>query len=95
VKVAAKQEVEIDVPVAATANFGVTFMADPLVSATLADDKGSVLAKNLAGSAEARNWFRSLFVDKPVTAGTWKLRIQNTGDREYEIVLTTWADAVR
>ncbi len=95
VKVGAKQTVEIDVPVAATQNFGLTFMGDPTISATLVDNTGKVAGKNVAGSPEARGYFRSIFVDHPVTAGTWKIRLENTGDREYEVVLTTWKDAMR
>lgn len=94
-KVGAKQSVEVEIPVAAAQNFGVTFIADSRMSVTLVDANGAVLGKNLADSPEARSMFRSVFVDKPVTAGTWKLRIENTGDLEMEIVLTAWANAVR
>jgi hypothetical protein len=90
VRVAAKQSIEIDIPVGAAANFGMTFMADPLISATLIDDKGVVIGKNVAKSPESRGWFRSIYYDKPTAAGTWKLRIENTGDYEYEAVVTTW-----
>lgn len=95
VRLAPKQSIEIEVPVAATANFGITFMTDPLVSATLIDDYGVVVGKNLAGSPESRGWFRSIFVDKPVTAGTWKIRLENTGDLEFRAVVTSWSTTVR
>jgi hypothetical protein len=90
---AAKQRVEIDVPVETARNFGLTFMTDPNVSATLIDSSGAVAGANLAASPEARGWFRSIFYSRPTTAGTWKIRLENTGDRECRVVLTTWKDA--
>ncbi len=95
VKLDAKQSVEIDLPVEAAANFGVTFMADPKISVSLIAADGAVAAKNLAGSAESRSWFRSVFFDKPVTAGVWKLKLENTGDLEYRAVITTWENIGR
>jgi hypothetical protein len=94
-RIAPGQSVEIDIPVEAATNFGLTFMAAPSMSVTLFDDKGTVAGKNLAGSPEARGMFRSIYIDKPVTNGTWKVRVENTGTMELEIVLTTWANAVR
>ena len=95
VKLAPKQSIEIDIPAQAGQNFGLTFMADPAVSATLIDAAGAVVAKNLSGSPEARSLFRSMFVDKAITAGTWKLRLENTGTAEFDAVLTTWTVAAR
>jgi hypothetical protein len=86
----AGQSTEIDIPVDAAANFGITFMSDPKVSATLSDASGTSAGKNLTGSPEARGWFRSIFVNRPVTAGTWKLRLENTGTAESRVVLVTW-----
>lgn len=93
INLAAKQTVEIDVPVSAAANFGITFMADPKVSATLIDGSGAIIGKNLASSPESRGWFRSIFYDKPTTGGTWRLRFTNEGDLEYRAVVTTWGNA--
>lgn len=95
VKVAGKQVIELEIPVPAANDFGITFMADPKVSVTLVDGNGVAVGRNLADSPEGRGIFRSIFVDKPVNAGTWKLRIENTGEQEMEIVLTTWANAIR
>jgi hypothetical protein len=93
-KLAPKQTVEVEIPVAAAAaNFGVTFMADALVSATLTDEKGAVRGQNLAGSTEARGFFRTIFIDKNVTAGTWKLRLENTGTLEATAIIAAWNDA--
>jgi pimeloyl-ACP methyl ester carboxylesterase len=94
VRLAPKQTVEVEIPVAAgAANFGVTFMAGALVSATLADDKGAARGSNLAGSPESRGFFRTIFVDKNVTAGTWRLRLENTGTLEAAAVIAAWQDA--
>lgn len=95
IDLASKQIVEVEVPVETATNFGITFMAMADVSAALVDQAGNVVGKNLAGTAEAGQWFRSIFVDKPTTAGTWKLRLENKGDRPAEVVLTTWANVVR
>jgi triacylglycerol esterase/lipase EstA (alpha/beta hydrolase family) len=95
VKIGAKQSVEIEIPVAPALNFGLTLMALADVSATLFDDKGAIAGKNLAKTPEAGGWFRSIYVDQPVTAATWKLKLENTSDRELEAVLATWKDAVK
>jgi Palmitoyl protein thioesterase len=94
-KVAPKQIVEIEIPVDAAQNLGLTFMADPSISLTLIDGTGAVAGKNLSTSPEAKAIFRSIFIDKPVTAGAWKARVENTGAMELEIVLTTWSNAVK
>ena len=94
VKLAPKQAIEVEIPVAAGANFGVTFMAGALVSATLSDDRGAPRGSNLAGSPESRGFFRTIFVDKNVTAGTWKLKLENTGTLEATAVVAAWNDAV-
>ena len=90
-----RQIVEIEVPVEAAANFGITFMAISSVSATLLDSGGSIAGKNLANSPEAGQWFRSIFVDKQVPAGIWKLKLENSSNRETEVILTSWSGAVR
>ena len=95
VKLAPKQSVEVEIPVAAGANFGVTLMADALVSATLLDGGGAPRGKNLAGSPEARGFFRTIFVDKGVSAGTWRLRLENTGTLEAAAVIAAWNDTAK
>ena len=92
-KLAPGQALEVEVPVAAAANFGVTFMAGANVSATLVDDEGALRGKNLAGSPEARGFFRTIFVDKAVSAATWKLKLENTGKLEAVAVIAAWSDA--
>jgi hypothetical protein len=51
-----------------------------------------IVGKNLAKTADAAQWFRSIFYDKPTTAGTWHLKLENSSDRESEVVLTTWSN---
>jgi pimeloyl-ACP methyl ester carboxylesterase len=89
------QTAEIELPVAAAEGFGVTFMANALVSATLFDEKGSVVGKNLAGAPEASGFFRTIFDDRGVTAGTWKLRLENTGKAPASAVIAAWSKARR
>jgi hypothetical protein len=91
VRIAGNGVVEIEVPVETAAKFGLTFMAIPSVSATLVDASGVVGGKNLSDSPEANQWFRSIFVDRPTTVGTWKLRLESTADRETEVILTAWS----
>jgi pimeloyl-ACP methyl ester carboxylesterase len=90
-----KQTVEIEIPVEVANNFGISFMADPLVSATLLDNKGAVVGQNLTRTPEAGAWFRTIFFNKPTVAGTWKLKLENTSDRELEAILSTWKNAVK
>ena len=94
VRLAPGQSVEIEIPVAAAASFGVTFMAGAQVSATLADERGAPRGKNLAGSPASRGFFRTIFVERNVSAGTWKLRLENTGTLEAPAVVAAWSDAV-
>jgi pimeloyl-ACP methyl ester carboxylesterase len=95
VKLAPKQALEIELAVPAGANFGVTFMSSPKVSATLVDDKGAVQGKNLADSPESRGMFRTIFVERGMTAGTWKLKVENTGTQEASAVIAAWSDPVK
>ena len=87
------QVAEIEIPVPAAEVFGVTFMANALVSATLIDEKGAVKGKSLAGAPEASGFFRTLYVDKGVTRGVWKLRLENTGKTEASAVIAAWSNA--
>ncbi len=94
VKIAGKDLAEVEIPVEAVSNFGITFMAVPMVSVKLLDPSGKNVGENLAETPQATAWFRSIFVDKNISAGTWKLRLENTSDKETEVVLTTWSNAV-
>jgi pimeloyl-ACP methyl ester carboxylesterase len=87
-----RQSGEIEIPVSAFANSGVTFMASPAVSAVLINDKGAVVGKNLAGTAEAKSDFRSIPIENAATNGVWKLRLENTAAQETSVVVSAWTD---
>jgi pimeloyl-ACP methyl ester carboxylesterase len=95
VKLAPKQALEIELAVPAGANYGVTFMSGPKVSATLFDDQGAVQGKNLADSPESRGLFRTIFVERAITAATWKLKVENTGEQEAVAIIAAWSDPVK
>lgn len=91
VSLQAGKTLKVQIPVKEAANFGLTFVAANKVSATLTDDQGAVVASNPADKPEASRLFRSLFVDRPVNAGTWTLTLQNTDEFDREAVLSTWS----
>jgi pimeloyl-ACP methyl ester carboxylesterase len=94
VMLAPKQTTEIEVPVEAAQNFGLTFMAPSTVTVSLIDGNGMVLRKELAGSEFSAATFRMLFADKPVGKGVWKLRLENTSDQEQKFAGFGWSLAV-
>jgi hypothetical protein len=59
----------------------------------LLDSTGKPAGDSTADSASARQFFRSLYVGRPVTAGTWKLRLTNKTTFDQEVVLTAWQGA--
>jgi hypothetical protein len=97
IKLAPKQTLEIEIPVEQAENLGLTFMASSDVSATLVNDKGVVVGKNASDLPESRAFFRSIYFDKSVQNGMWKLKLENTGTLEATAIVTTWniAKAVR
>jgi len=95
VRLSPKQSVEIEIPVGQANNFGATFMADSQISATLFNEKGEIVGNNPAKTPEANGWFRSIFYDEPTIKATWKLKFENTSDKELEAVVVTWSNAVK
>lgn len=95
VKLQPHQTIEVDIAIPTGLNFGVTFMAGSLVGVALINEKGIVVGKNAARSAESRSWFRSIFYDKPTGGGSWKIRLENTSDSEAEVLMVVWHDAVK
>jgi hypothetical protein len=91
VRLKPNETIDVDVPVDAASNFGMTFLAANTVSVTLLDEKGVAAAKSLAGSAFAGSLFRSLYVPSAVSGGIWKLRIQNTSNDEQIFVGYSWS----
>lgn len=95
IKISPMQSIEIEIPVQTAQNFGITFMADPHISATLYNEKGEIAGKNLTKTPEANAWFRSIYVGKNVSGGTWKLKLENTFDKELEAIVASWSNAVQ
>jgi len=95
VTLAPKTSVEVEIPVEQANDFGLTFMASPEISATLVNDKGEIVGKNLTKTPEASAWFRSIYIDKNVTAGTWKMKLENTSDRQLEMIIAAWNNALK
>lgn len=95
VKLAPKQSVEVEIPVEQALDFGLTFMANPQISATLFNEKGAIVGKNLTKTPAANAWFRSIYVDKNISSGTWKLKLENTSTVELEAVIATWNNAAK
>jgi hypothetical protein len=91
IKLAPKQTLEIEMPVQAAENLGLTFMANSDVSATLINEKGATVGKNASGSPESKSMFRSIFFDKAVPNATWKLKLENVGTFETTAIVTTWS----
>jgi hypothetical protein len=90
---APKQTVEVEIPVPAGSDFGVTFMADANVSATLLDARGTLRGKNLAGSSESRGFFRTIYVERVEGGAVWKLKLENTGALGASVVISAWNGA--
>lgn len=87
-----KQSAEIEIPVSEAGKSGITFVAPPSVSATLTDEKGEVVGKNLANSPEAQTDFRFLPIDKPMN-GVWRLKLENAGAQEASAIVSAWTSA--
>jgi hypothetical protein len=92
VKLAANETKEIEIPVTNGSRFSLVLYTTPNVSATLIDDKGEIVGKNLAGSPEAAEIFRTITVKKAFQNGKWKLRLENRDAAEAEIVITAFID---
>lgn len=88
--IAPGKTVDIDLPVAAGPNLGITLLADPDVSAALIDPSGKTRAVSTARSTLARHFFRSLFIGKPVEEAKWKIRIENKSTVERVVMMTSW-----
>lgn len=92
-KFAVNNTKEIEIPVTNGLRLSLILYANaPNVSATLLDEQGEIVGKNLAGSAEAAQIFRTITVKKSFQSGKWKLRIENREPTETEIIITTFID---
>ena len=92
VKLAAKQSTEIEIPVTGGSELSLIFYAPANVSATLIDDKGETVGKNLVETAEANEIFRTITVKKSFQSGKWKLKLESRDLAETEIAVTAFID---
>ena len=91
VKLAPGQTLNVDLPVKAASDFGMTFIAASRVSATVSDDHGAIVGENLKDTPAAGQLFRSIYAKRAVAAGTWTLMLRNDEPAEQEVVLSTWS----
>ncbi|MBA4011563.1 MAG: hypothetical protein C0481_06825 [Phenylobacterium sp.] len=91
VKLAPGQTLKVDVPVKAASDFGMTFIAGSMVSATVSDDKGAIVGANLKDTPAAGQLFRSIYAARSVAQATWTLTLQNDDQAEREVILSTWS----
>lgn len=90
VELSPNQSIEIEIPVETAQKFGLVFMADSQISATLFNEKGEIVGKNSAKTAESNLWFRSMFYNQPTIKATWKLKLENTANKGFTAILSTW-----
>lgn len=92
VKLAAGQSTEVEIPMTAGSRASIVFAAPANVSVTLTDAAGAIVGKNLAGTPESKQMFRTISVERPVTAGTWKLKLESRETGESSVILAAFAD---
>ena len=80
IELAANQTREIEIPVTDGNYAGALLVGTPAVSATLTDANGALLGKSEGGMAAVGQMFRTIGVEKPVTKGVWKLKLENLGN---------------
>lgn len=88
-----KQTVVIDLPVIASPNLGLTFMAQPGVSVSLLNEQGVLVSRDPGDSPFANVMFRTLLTKRPVTNSVWKLKIENTTAAEQLFAGFSWSMA--
>jgi pimeloyl-ACP methyl ester carboxylesterase len=92
VRLAAKQTAEIEIPVSNAAAAGVTFVAAPAVSASLIDANNAIVGTSAAGIT-ATDIFRTIAAEKSIANGIWKLKLENTGDKETIVLVAGWTNS--
>ena len=84
---------EIEMPIEAADDLGMTFMANSAISVTLIDARGNEAASQKAGSPESFGIFRSIYIGRRTEPGTWRIRLENTGTLPAAAMLTKWTNA--
>jgi hypothetical protein len=83
---------EIEIPVTSGSRFSLVLFGSADVSATLIDDKGQIVGKNLVGTADALELFRTINIKGPFGAAKWKLRLENGSAKDIEIAISAFVD---
>lgn len=92
IRLQANQTLNIEIPMQTGSRASIIFAAPPNVSATLFDEKGAIVGANANGTPESKQMFRAITVEKPITAGTWKLKLENKSAGEANVILTAFTD---
>lgn len=92
ISLSANQTTEIEIPMTEGSRATIVFAAAPDVSATLFDAAGKIVGTSVAGTAESKQMFRTIAVEKPVAAGVWKLKLENKARIETSLILAAFAD---
>jgi len=80
VELNARETKEIEIPVRDGSNAGVVLVATPAVSATLKDASGVSLGESKGGMEAMKEMFRTIAVNRQITNGVWKLKLENLGN---------------
>jgi len=83
---------EVEIPVNSGSRFSLMLFGSSEVSATLIDENGQVIGKNLAGTPEASEIFRMITVKRSLQPAKWKLRLETTSTQLAEMAATAFVD---
>lgn len=92
VRLASNQTTEIEIPMTNGSRASVVLMASPNVSATLIDSAGKIVGKSQAGTPDSKQMFRTIAVEKAITSGTWKLKLESKETTETSVLLAAFSD---
>ena len=87
VKLAPKQTKEVEIPVRDGTSAGVVLLAMPYISATLTDANGRVVGTSPAITTGLGDYFRTIFVQKEIKNGVWKLKLENVANVETTVLI--------
>lgn len=90
VKLQPNKTTEVEIPVTDGKRMAINILAPPKISATLTDESGNVVDKNLLGTPESKGFFRTLRVNKNFQKGVWKLKLESLEEQEAEIVIVVF-----
>lgn len=85
VELNANESKEIEIPVRDGSSAGVVMVATPAVSATLKDASGAVVGESKGGMEALKEMFRTIAVNKKITSGVWKLKLENIGNQPTRV----------